>query len=238
MQLLADGARLMGLSLSPSQVAAFETYYRELVAWNERVNLTRITQREEVITKHFLDSLSIYPVLSKLHPPVSTLIDIGSGAGFPGLPLKIVLPSLALTLLEATGKKTAFLHHLVERLALTGVTVVTGRAEDAAHSPDHRERYAVAVARAVARLDTLAELTLPFVQVGGWVIAQKGEAPGAEAAGAARALDLLGGGAPEIRPVRVPGLDAERHLVVMAKVRATPDRYPRRAGLPAKKPLR
>ncbi len=235
-QVLRDGAQQFNLSLSEAQLNAFERYSQELIAWNERVNLTSIVEPQEIVIKHFLDSLSVYQVLSDL-PPDLTLIDVGSGAGFPGLPLKIALSDLRLTLLEATGKKTAFLDHIVQVLNLTGVTVLTARAEEAGRRPDQRERYDAAVARAVAPLPVLAEYTLPLVKVGGRVIVQKGQHPAAEIKAAANALGILGGKVSQTLTVRVPGLDAERHVVVIQKNKVTPPQYPRRPGLPAKKPI-
>lgn len=235
-QLLRDGALEFNLSLSEAQLSAFECYSQELIDWNQRVNLTSIIEPQEIVVKHFLDSLSVYLPLSDL-PPNLALIDVGSGAGFPGLPLKIVLPDLHLTLLEATGKKTAFLLHLVEVLGLTGVTVLTARAEEAGRRPDQRERYDVAVARAVAPLPVLAEYTLPLVKVGGRVIVQKGQQPTDEIKAAANALGILGGKVSQILTVTVPGLEAERHLIIIQKNKATPPPYPRRPGLPAKKPI-
>jgi 16S rRNA (guanine527-N7)-methyltransferase len=235
-QTLRDGARQFNLSLSVAQLSAFERYSQELIAWNERVNLTSIVEPHEIAVKHFLDSLSIYPVLPKM-PADLALIDVGSGAGFPGLPLKIVLPGLRLTLLEATGKKTTFLQHVVQLLGLTDITVLTARAEEAGRDPDQRERYDVAVARAVAPLPVLVEYTLPLVKVGGQVIVQKGQYPADEIKAAANALGILGGQISQVLPVVVPGLAAERHLVVIQKNKTTPPQYPRRPGLPAKKPI-
>jgi 16S rRNA (guanine527-N7)-methyltransferase len=222
--------------LTEAQLHAFDRYSQELIAWNQRVNLTSIIEPQEIVVKHFLDSLSVYGVLSGL-PPDLTLIDVGSGAGFPGLPLKIVLPDLRLTLLEATGKKAAFLHHMVQILALNRVTVLAARAEEAGRRPDQREGYDAAVARAVAPLPVLAEYTLPLVRVGGRVIVQKGQSPADEIKAAANALGILGGKISQTLAVTVPGLTAERHLVVIKKNKATPPQYPRRPGLPAKKPI-
>jgi 16S rRNA (guanine527-N7)-methyltransferase len=162
---------------------------------------------------------------------------VGSGAGFPGLPLKIACPDLRLTLLEATGKKAEFLTEVVNRLGLTDVTVLNARAEQAGHDPAHRAAYDLAVARALAAMPVLAELTLPFVRPGGLVIAQKGEDPAAEVEAAQAAFHRLGGRLRRVLPVSLPGLAAARHLVVVEKVAATPDRYPRRPGMPAKRPL-
>ncbi len=235
--LLQIGARqLLGLDLTPAQLAAFETYLRELLDWNQRMNLTSITEPQEVVTKHFLDSLSVGLALRDM-PPTVALIDVGSGAGFPGLPLKIAWPQLRLTLLEATGKKAGFLEYVVNLLKLTNTTVLTARAEEAGRLPAHRERYDVAVARALAALPVLAEYTLPLVKVGGRVIAQKGQNPADELKQAANALGILGGRARPIQPVTVTGLDSERHLVVLQKIKPTPPQYPRRPGMPAQKPI-
>lgn len=235
-QILHDGAQKFNLSLTEIHLSAFERYSQELIAWNERVNLTSIVEPHEIVVKHFLDSLSVYQVLPT-GPSNLSLIDVGSGAGFPGLPLKIALPDLRLTLLEATGKKTAFLQHIVQVLHLTGVTVLTARAEEAGRRPDQRERYDVAVARAVAPLPALVEYTLPLVKVGGWVIVQKGQHPADEVKAGANALGILGGKISQILPIAVPGLEAERHLVVIQKNKVTPLLYPRRPGLPTKKPI-
>jgi 16S rRNA (guanine527-N7)-methyltransferase len=235
-QLLADGAQQFEISLSETQLDAFERYSRELIAWNERVNLTRIVAPDEIAIKHFLDSLSVSLALLELRSPYS-IIDVGSGAGFPGLPLKIAIPDIALTLLETTAKKTAFLEHVVGVLGLTGVTILTDRAEAVGRQPDQRERYDVAAARAVATLPVLVEYTLPLVKVGGRVILQKGQEPSSEIEEAAKALQMLGGRVGDVRPVPIPGLEAARHLVVIEKDRPTPQPYPRRPGLPAKKPL-
>lgn len=235
-QLLRDGARQFNLALNEAQLSAFERYSQELIDWNQRVNLTSIIDPQEIVVKHFLDSLSVYLALADL-PPILSLIDVGSGAGFPGVPLKIVLPELRLTLLEATGKKTAFLQHLIQALNLARVTILTARAEEAGRRPDHREQYDVVVARAVAPLPVLAEYTLPLTKVGGRVIVQKGQQPADEIKAAANALGILGGKVGQTLAVTVPGLAAERHLVVIQKNKATPPAYPRRPGLPAKKPI-
>lgn len=233
---LRNGTQQFNLTLTDAQLAAFERYSQELISWNQRANLTGIIEPGEIAVKHFLDSLSLYPLLADL-PPTLSLIDVGTGAGFPGLPLKLVRPALRLTLLEATAKKTAFLHHLIQVLNLTGVTVLTARAEEAARQSDQRERYDVATARAVAPLPVLAEYTLPFVKRGGVAIIQKGQHPADEIKAAANALGILGGQVSRVLPVTVPGLEAERHLVVIQKIKPTPPQYPRRPGLPAKKPI-
>lgn len=233
---LQTGANKFGLSLSAAQLHAFDTYYRALVDWNKKMNLTRIVAPDDVVAKHFLDSLSVAVALPQPNKSL-TLIDVGSGAGFPGIPLKIALPPVTVTLLESTGKKTKFLQHVVENLSLSGVSVVTTRAEEAGQHPQHRAQYDVAVARAVSKLPVLAEYTLPLVKVGGWVIAQKGQDPTGEVKAATSALRILGGQVSEIVPVSVPGLAGERHLVVIKKIKPTPKVYPRRPGLPNKDPL-
>lgn len=236
LQTLQRGAQKFDLALTPAQLSAFARYSQELIEWNQRVNLTRIVEPEEIAVKHWLDSLSVCLALPNLGQPLS-MIDVGSGAGLPGLPLKIVWPHIQLTLLESVGKKTAFLRHMVEVLQLTGVTVLTARAEEAGRRPNYRQHYDVAVARAVAALAILAEYTLPLVKVGGLVIVQKGQNPAAEVNEATRALEVLGGQVKQILPVTVPGLAAARHLIVIQKNQPTPKQYPRRPGLPAKRPI-
>ena len=162
---------------------------------------------------------------------------MGSGGGFPGVALKIALPALRLTLLEATGKKAEFLQILVERLGLADVIVIKARAEEVGQNPEHRERYDLALARALAEMATLAELTLPLVRVEGLVIAQKGENPAVEVEAAQKAILALGGQVKEIVPAAIPGLNSTRHLVILEKVSLTPSKYPRRPGMPAKRPL-
>ncbi|PWH20984.1 MAG: 16S rRNA (guanine(527)-N(7))-methyltransferase RsmG [Ardenticatenia bacterium] len=236
MKELKERAAALGVALDEYQIAQFQAYYALLQQWNERTNLTAIADYWGVLTKHFLDSLSCVLAL-ELPPGELRLIDVGSGAGFPGLPLKIAFPEIHLTLLEANAKKTAFLHAVVDHLHLSDVTILTARAEEAAHDPAHREAYDVAVARALAAMPVLVELCLPFVRCGGVLIAQKGDPPAAEVAAAQEALRLLGGQLGHIQRVHVPGLDAVRHLVVVDKVAATPARYPRRPGVPSRRPL-
>jgi 16S rRNA (guanine527-N7)-methyltransferase len=236
MELLEAGALAWGLELTAEQVQAFELYYTHLLAWQSKVNLTAITDYEEVQVKHFLDSLSCVQVLTGLSG-VWSCIDIGAGAGFPGLPLKIALPEIGLTLLESTGKKVAFLEHVVAELGLSGVEVIKGRAEEVGRQTEFREIFDVALARAVASLAVLAEYALPLVRVGGVFVAQKGGEVWQEVEAARSAIALLGGGLKEVRVVDVPGLDAPRSLVVVAKVNPTLEKYPRRPGIPAKRPL-
>jgi 16S rRNA (guanine527-N7)-methyltransferase len=237
MEQLVDGAqRLLGLTLTAGQRQSFHLYYQDLVAWNARFNLTAITDEKGVQIRHFLDSLSCLLAIRNAERRQS-LIDVGSGAGFPGLPLKIVYPSLRLTLLEATGKKTTFLHHIVDLLDLREVNIIHARAEQLGHDPAHRERYDWAVARAVAAMPTLAEYLLPLCHLGGHCLAQKGEGAAAEVSTAEPAIRLLGGRLNRLTPVELPGLAETRHLVIIDKVARTPSKHPRRPGIPAKRPL-
>jgi 16S rRNA (guanine527-N7)-methyltransferase len=190
---------------------------------------------EGIRTKHFLDSFSC--VLAWKENPPRRLIDIGTGAGFPGITLKILYPSMRLTLVESVGKKTNFCRHMVETLKLEATEVVTARAEDVGQMPAHREAYDWAVARAVANLPVLAEYLLPLVQVGGAMLAQKGQSGPAETHKAEKAFKILGGRTRQLLPVTLPGVADERFLVVVDKVAATPPQYPRKPGIPAKQPL-
>jgi 16S rRNA (guanine527-N7)-methyltransferase len=206
-----------------------------LIEWNQKFNLTAIRDTESIRTKHFLDSFSC--ILAWKATPPNHLIDIGTGAGFPGIPLKILYPSMKLTLVESVGKKAMFCQHIVRVLGLEHVNVIQARAEDLGHKPAHREIYDWAVARAVANLNVLSEYLIPLVKVGGMVLAQKGESGPAEAQSAEKAMDLLGGKLKQLIPVNLPGVVEDRYLVVVEKVAATPPRYPRKPGIPMKQPL-
>ncbi len=232
---LRAAAEAASLSLSEEQILKFTRYDALLVDWNERMNLTAITEPRDVAVKHMVDSLTAYD--KALFSGAPTVIDVGTGAGFPGVPLKIFDPSIRLTLMDSLAKRLAFLEAVVEDLGLTGVTCVHARAEDAAHEPQRRERYDIAVSRAVARLPVLLEYTLPFVKKGGHLIALKGRTAEEEATDAKRALKLLGGRLETIRPVTLPGLSDKRAVLTITKIAPTPKAYPRKAGTPAKKPL-
>lgn len=235
---LVEGLKALGCDISPGQIALLETYRDELLLWNRGANLTAITDPVEIEIRHFLDSLSVLKALDARDIPSDlALLDVGTGAGFPGIPLKVILGDARLVLLEATGKKTAFLSHVVSLLGLSDTTVIHGRAEVLARDAAHRERYDVVVARAVAPLATLAELCLPFVAVGGQFVALKKGTITSETAAAHRAIELLGGGHVQFIDVQVPQLADARTLVCVTKVAATPERYPRRPGMPGKRPL-
>ena len=234
-ELAHHASSLFGLRLSSAQRRLFQSYENELITWNQQVNLTAINTTEQIRTKHFLDSLSTICVLRG--SPLNSLVDIGTGAGFPGIPLKILFPELRLTLIESVGKKAAFCQHLVDSLGLSGVEIFTERAENLGQNPQHRERYDWAIARAVAILPVLAEYLLPFVRVGGAMLAMKGEQAPAEVHRAEHAIKVLGGHVRKLTPITLPGVAEERYLVVVDKIAATPPPYPRRVGLPSKKPL-
>ncbi len=238
MEKLETGATRLGLHLNPRQLEQFRIYYRELVDWNRRVNLTAITDYEEVQIKHFLDALTVTLAWQQPISGVdSCLIDVGTGAGIPGIPLKILLPEIRLVLLEATAKKIAFLHHLRLKLGLNNTEIVAGRAEEVAHQPQYRERFNTVLSRAVAPLPTLVELALPFCSIGGSLIAQKKGAIDPEISRAAKAISLLGGELREVKRVDLDELTNERQLIVIDKVAPTPEQYPRRPGIPSKRPL-
>jgi len=234
-ELIREFHDLSGIVLSPQQVTAFSRYESELTLWNTKHNLTAIKDPENVRVKHFLDSLSAY--LAMRGSIMGRVIDIGTGAGFPGLPLKILCPNIKLTLVESIGKKADFCRHLLKVLALEGVEVIQIRAETLGQNEDHREKYDWALARAVALLPILLEYLLPLVKVGGRILAMKGESGPVEVHAAEKAIKMLGGHLRQLLPVTLPGVADERYLVVVDKVAATPEKYPRREGIPAKRPL-
>lgn len=226
---------MLGLRLTRAQVEALEWYSGELLAWNQRFNLTAITDREGIAVKHFLDSLTCLLVM---RPPArGRVVDVGSGAGFPGLPLMIAQPEIRLTLVEATGKKAEFCRHVVRSLRLDAVEVIHARAEEVGHMPGHRQAYDWAVARAVASMPVLVEYLLPFLRLGGRAVVQKGESGPAEVQASEEALRLLGGQVRQLVSVELPGVAEARYLIEVEKTAGTPAQYPRRPGIPAKRPL-
>ena len=238
MERLDVGAKKLGLVLTQRQLEQFHIYYQELVDWNRRVNLTRITGYEEVQIKHFLDSLTVALAWQTLTPGADLrLIDVGTGAGIPGFPLKIMFPNIKLVLLDSIAKKAAFLHHLNHKLGLDNVEIVVGRAEEVAHEAQYRETFDMVLSRGVAPLATLVELTLPFCTIGGGFIAQKKGAIDQEISQATKAISLLGGRLREVKRVDLEEFTDERQLVIIDKVSPTPPLYPRRPGIPVKRPL-
>jgi 16S rRNA (guanine527-N7)-methyltransferase len=231
----------LGLTLDAVALDRFRLYADLLLDWNQRMNLTRVTGSEEIQVKLFADALALMPFILRYqatHERATRLklIDVGSGAGFPGLPLKIVCPDLDVTLVEATGKKVRFLEAVVTALGLEAVTALHGRAEDLAHRPDLRGRFDIVVARAVARLPALLELSLAFCRVGGLGLFPKGVDAAAEAAESAAALKTLRARLIGIEPVALPEL-AGTVIVAVEQVGKPPSEYPRRPGIPAKHPL-
>jgi 16S rRNA (guanine527-N7)-methyltransferase len=234
MELLKAGAEKLGLFITERQMEKFEAYYREMIAWNQRVNLTAITGYEEAQLNHFLDSLTVIPALGK---PSGSVLDVGTGAGLPGVPLKILFPEIRLCLIDATAKKTDFLTYIVHKLDLDHVEIITARAEEAARKDDYRERFGIVLSRAVAPLAALYELALPFCAVGGSFIAHKRGDIEKEINDAKNALGILGGRLREVKKIDLPEFPDNRCLIVIDKISPTPEKYPRRPGMPEKRPL-
>ncbi len=230
-QLKKEAKDLFQIELDAENLKNLFTYASELVEWNQRSNLTAIRQETDIRKKHFLDSLSCFQVDLK-----GRVIDVGSGAGFPGLVLKILSPEINLCLVDSVQKKTRFLSHLVNVLELNNVSVVTARAEKLGQDPEHRGQYDWAIARALAKLPILLEYLLPLVKVGGFVLAQKGVTAYREIEQAKNALEVLGGKVDKLIPVEIPGLE-KRSLLIIKKTFETPEKYPRREGIPSKRPL-
>ncbi|EEG76927.1 16S rRNA (guanine(527)-N(7))-methyltransferase RsmG [Dethiobacter alkaliphilus] len=227
-------AKTRNITLPPEAPDRFEMYYRQLVEANRQVNLTRITEPAEVMIKHFLDSLEVLSACREFKGP---LLDVGTGAGLPGIPLKIACPQISLTLLDSSKKRVSFLKDLVSALELENVTVIHGRAEDYARQDDYREQFPFVVSRAVARLNVLAELCLPFVSQNGYFVAYKGPEGATELQEAQNALSQLGGAPGKEWRYQLPENMGERSLLFLRKLETTPAKYPRKAGLPEKRPL-
>jgi 16S rRNA (guanine527-N7)-methyltransferase len=223
------------ITLLDQQLEQFENYYSLLVEWNEKMNLTGITERDAVYEKHFYDSLTLAKVVR--FQEVNSLADIGSGAGFPSIPLAIVYPHLKVTIVDALGKRIRFLEEVASQLGLSQASALHGRAEDVARLKAHRDQYDVVTARAVARLAVLNEFCLPFVKVGGMFVAMKGADLSEEIAESKYSADKLNGKLVRIEQMQLPSEGADRHLVMVSKSNPTPAMYPRKAGIPLKSPL-
>lgn len=233
--ILEDGCQAFGVTLTDKQIEQFEKYYELLVEWNKVMNLTGITEFDEVMQKHFVDSAAAakYVEMEK----VNSLIDVGTGAGFPGIPLKILYPHLQVTLLDSLNKRIKFLEEVVDNLGLTGIETVHGRAEDAAKKAEYREQFDLSVSRAVANLASLTEYCLPFVKVGGKFVSYKSVSVDEEITQSKKAVYVLGGEIGKVEKFNLPESDMERALVIIEKKRSTPKKYPRKAGMPTKEPL-
>ena len=234
-EILAARADEAGIPLTAEQIGQFSVYNEMLLDWNTRMNLTALTAPEDVAVKHIIDSLTAYD--AALFDGERTLIDVGTGAGLPGIPLAVYAPHLTVTLLDSLNKRVRFLTEVTAAMGLQNVRCIHARAEEAARTAEHRAAYDIVVSRAVARLPVLLEYTLPFVRVGGTLLALKGRAYAEEQKEARRAAEVLGGGRITARPVHLPGLDDVRAILTVTKERQTPAAYPRGGGAPARRPL-
>lgn len=233
--ILRDSAYKLGVELTDIQLKQFENYYEMLIEKNKVMNLTAITELEEVVQKHFLDSISLIKVMD-LHQNLRVL-DLGTGAGFPGIPLKIAFPELEITLVDSLNKRVLFLQEVIEKLNLNKTVAIHARAEELARDKNYREEFDLIVSRAVANLSTLSEYCLPFVKVGGRFVSYKANEVEKEVEEAKKALFLLGGTCSKIQQFTLPGTEIGRSLVVIEKEKKTPKTYPRKAGTPAKNPI-
>lgn len=235
LDILTEGAGKLGLTLSENQTEQLIKYKNLLLEWNEKMNLTAITDEKEVMIKHFLDALSCATV--KQIKEDAKIIDVGTGAGFPGIPLKIYFPNLSLTLLDSLNKRINFLKTVCEDIKVKNVQFVHGRAEDVGAIKQHREQYDIAVARAVAELNVLSEYCLPFVRVGGYFICQKGPSIHEEIERGKKAIEILGGRIVDRKDISLPFSEITHNIVIIEKIRNTPTKFPRKAGTPSKNPL-
>lgn len=234
---LKEEVKQMGIGLTDHQIDQFYSYYELLIHWNSMVNLTAITQMDEVVTKHFVDSLSLKKIIVDIDQKQRKLIDVGTGAGFPGIPLKIAFPELEITLLDSLNKRVKFLNEVIENLQLDGIIAIHGRAEDLGRDHVSRETYDLCVSRAVANLATLSEYCMPFVKTGGYFVPYKSGKLEEELATGKGAVKKLSGEIEDILTFTLPNAD-ERCLVKIRKTGVMSKKYPRKAGMPSKEPLK
>lgn len=237
-KLMNEGLDGLSLTLSEKQKEQFYQYYELLIEWNKVMNLTAITELDEVVTKHFVDSLLLIKVIPDLDTAAYKCIDVGTGAGFPGIPLKIAFPNLEITLLDSLNKRVGFLNEVIEKLGLEKIQAVHGRAEDFGRDGKHREQYNLCVSRAVANMSTLSEYCIPFVAKDGYFVPYKSGKVEDEVNQATSAVKKLGGEMGEVITHILPGTDVERTFIPVKKIAATAKKYPRKAGLPSKEPLK
>ena len=233
---LTEKVKELSIVLNDKQIQQFEQYYNILVEWNKVMNLTAITEYEEVVEKHFLDSLTIVYAINM--EKIETLIDVGTGAGFPGIPLKIAFPHLKVTLLDSLNKRIKFLNEVIDLLELNDIKAIHGRAEDYAKQSKDREQYDICVSRAVANLATLSEYCLPYVKMDGLFVPYKSGEIDEELKSSEKAVSILGGKVEEVVKFQLPGADIGRSFVKIHKIKETKKKYPRKAGMPTKEPLK
>ena len=232
---LIEGSKQFNIDLDEKSLGAFRTYKGLLKDWNKKINITSITDDVEIDTKHFLDSLS--PLITNLFQGNSRVIDVGTGGGFPGIPLKIINEDLEVTLLDSLNKRINFLNVVIDQLGLENIRAIHGRAEELSRRKDYRDQYDICISRAVASLDTLSEYCLPFVKPGGHFISMKGPDLEEELNLSKNAIKTLGGQIEKVEMVKIPLSDIEHSLVIIKKIKQTPTKYPRGGGKPRKKPL-
>ena len=232
-----ENLKTIDVEISEKQLEQFNSYFEILVEWNKVMNLTGITEYDEVLLKHFVDSLCFNPNKLIKSDKIS-LIDVGTGAGFPGLPIKIAYENVDVVLLDSLNKRIKFLDEVITKLGLKNIKTIHSRAEDGGRNKDLREKFDIAISRAVANLASLAEYNLPYVKVGGYFVAMKSGEIDEEAANAKKAISLLGGEVEKIEKFQLPNSDIDRSLVIVKKIKATSKKYPRKAGLPTKEPLK